>query len=96
VNVSVSSVEDLSVIENWSLFPNPTSGIARIRWNEATREVSRLEVTDSGGRLVYTVNIPTGSDQIEFDLSAYPSGVFNIRVISNAGVFTKKLVKTRI
>lgn len=96
VNVSVSSVEDLSVIENWSLFPNPTSGIARIRWNEATREVSRLEVTDSGGRLVYTVNIPTGSDQIEFDLAAYPSGVFNIRVISNAGVFTKKLVKTRI
>ncbi len=96
VNVSVSSVEDLSVIENWSLFPNPTSGIARIRWNEATREVSRLEVTDSGGRLVYTVNIPTGSDQIEFDLSAYPSGVFNIRVISEAGVFTKKLVKTRI
>jgi hypothetical protein len=53
-------------------------------------------VTDSGGRLVYTVNIPTGSDQIEFDLSAYPSGVFNIRVISEAGVFTKKLVKTRI
>ncbi len=96
VNVSVSSVEDLSVIENWSLFPNPTSGIARIRWNEATREVSRLEVTDSGGRLVYTVNIPTGSDQIEFDLAAYPSGVFNIRVISEAGVFTKKLVKTRI
>ncbi|MFM8488651.1 MAG: T9SS type A sorting domain-containing protein, partial [Bacteroidota bacterium] len=96
VNVIISSTDDLSDIENWSLSPNPTSGSAIIRWSEATRSESRLEVTDASGRLIYSQKIPAGSEQAEFDLAEYPSGIFNVRIISGTGVFAKKLVKTRI
>jgi len=96
VNVIISSTDDLSDIENWSLSPNPTSGSAIIRWSEATRSESRLEVTDASGRLIYSQKIPAGFEQAEFDLAEYPSGIFNVRIISGTGVFTKKLVKTRI
>jgi hypothetical protein len=95
VNVIISDTEDPSSTENWSLSPNPTSGFAVVRWNEATREESRLEVTDMGGRAIFSQKIPAGSDQMEFDLSDYPSGVYNVRVISGTGVFAKKLVRSR-
>jgi len=95
VNVIISDTEDPSRPENWSLSPNPTSGFAVVRWSEATREESRLEVTDMGGRMIYSQKIPAGSDQMAFDLSDYPSGIYNVRVISGAGVFAKKLVRSR-
>lgn len=96
VNVIISSTDDLLDTQSWSLSPNPTSGAAIIRWSEAIRSESRLEVTDSNGRLIYSQKIPAGSEQAEFDLAEYPSGVYNVRIISGTGVFTKKLVKTRI
>ncbi len=96
VSVIISSTDDLPDTESWLLSPNPTSGAAVIRWSEATRAESRLEVTDASGRLIYSQKIPAGSDQTEFDLSGYPSGVFNVRIISGTGVISKKLVKARI
>lgn len=70
-----------------TIAPNPTTGFAVITL--PNNEVSTVYVFDQVGKLVTTLK---GTEQVNMDLSAYPNGVYFIRVNNGGYVSKHKLI----
>jgi hypothetical protein len=78
-----ASIEDVSNVAV-RLFPNPTSNILNI----AAEGVKEVSVMDINGRTVMTEQNATS-----IDMSELANGVYFVRVITNEGIATQKIVK---
>ena len=77
-----------------TLFPNPTTGELRVESGEL--RVETIVVFDMLGRKVMTVTesqIANRKSQITFDISNVPAGVYFVRIQTENGVVTRKVVK---
>ena len=89
-NVNVNPVGIAGAnLNNLKVWPNPSSGIFEISGLIAG---SRLEVTDLSGRVLHADQINLGTKTL-LDLSDDRSGIYLLRVVSNAGTTTKRIVK---
>lgn len=68
-----------------NIYPNPTTGIVRIEGEK----VSSVEICDPFGRILLNGNKTT------FDLGNYPDGLYFIKVITDKGHLTGKLLKKK-
>ena len=87
-----------------SIYPNPTTGELRIRNYElgitnyeTTLGVSQLgiegvEIYDIVGKKQSTVNCQLSTDS-SIDISHLPAGIYFVRITTEKGVFSKKVVK---
>ena len=72
---------------DFSLFPNPSSNNAVIN---CIKTIHRLELTDITGKVLFKdFNIV---NPYTIDLTTYPSNIYFLRVFTESGVVTKKLV----
>ena len=94
-NYSYSTVVSVGIYSNtlWSLFPNPS------RYNtdlSIRQNIGRLElvVTDLSGRICYrfSTNSALSGQIISIPASNYSSGVYLVKIISDKGNSTEKLV----
>ncbi|MCL2511351.1 MAG: T9SS type A sorting domain-containing protein [Bacteroidales bacterium] len=105
-NVSVIQAPDVSVGElhnnSIKISPNPTSGEIQVTIAGQARnelQVTSIEVYDVMGRMVTPLNPPEGGRLPSFggvgggNLSPLPSGVYFIRIQTENGVITRKVVK---
>jgi Secretion system C-terminal sorting domain/Bacterial Ig-like domain len=74
-----------------SVFPNPTTGTFTINNLKASERPLSVEIIDITGKVVNSQPV-TQNSQLEFDLSAYPKGIYIIRINSEDKVFTSKLI----
>jgi len=89
------STDDLQRIENaFSVFPNPTEGVAQLSFSNELGN-ARYEVYDISGKLVKSENIGIASRASvhEIDMRNLNSGVYLIKVISDESFSIKKIVK---
>lgn len=90
IDPDVSLTEESSV--NFSVYPNPTSGLTQIEFNEGGEYT--IEVLDLAGNLVRTSNeVVNSNETIKMDLSDLPKGVYLVNV---AGESTDKTVKLTV
>jgi hypothetical protein len=82
-----SSIPQLALKNNLSIFPNPTSGMFELK-NGETYET--LEVYDLSGRLMKKFD---AKNTKQFDVSNLPNGVYQVAIWSKGAVATSKLVK---
>jgi hypothetical protein len=62
--------------DQFALYPNPTTGMINIRWNQPANNVS-FNITDVTGREVYKTNITSaGQGDTKIDLSDISSGIY--------------------
>ena len=104
--IKVSEYEDPNNVENInddkiiSLYPNPTKGTIRI---ESDKTIERIEVLDINGRVVkqiqinyvegYAVATATPRNDVQtIDLSNEAKGIYFVKLISESGVSTQKVV----
>ena len=71
------------------VFPNPTHGLVRIQ--SAGKPVVEVQVFDLFGKMLFRQSV--GKDDFSFDLSNYSSGTYLLRIISDKGVETVKVVR---
>lgn len=69
------------------VFPNPSNGIFNIEGNGSRK----VEVLDACGQIVFSKE--TEDDCVQIDLSAKANGLYLLRVVSNNGVTTNRLIK---
>jgi len=76
------------------LFPNPTDGKVTVQLNGLTDGEAQLTVLDRLGRVVLAQKIEEGTEQLELDFSKkeFAAGDYFVRVISNSGILTGKLM----
>ncbi len=84
-----SSVNDISIAESISVFPNPTAGSFSIR---SSSEYQSISIYNSLGELVYENKKPSKNQEI--DLDKQHTGVYFCRVKFEGGEKILKIVKT--
>lgn len=83
-NAEASAEGDAS----FAVYPNPTSGVINIALPQAT--ASEVMIFNISGKLIYNAEAQT---EVEVDLSAYPAGVYFLKVENGSKNFTEKLIK---
>ncbi len=78
-----------------TLYPNPTSGAAWIRLDEALPAEAQLRIWDAGGRLLQHRLIAAGSDQIALENSNLGAGVYFVELYTENRCLRGRLVVMR-
>jgi hypothetical protein len=74
---------------NVVVYPNPTNGLVQIQNSECI--MHNVEVYDAYGKLLNVVNVNANAATI--DLSDYAEGIYFVKVATDRGVVTKRVVK---
>ena len=77
------------VESNVTVAPNPTTGVVRV--SSSKFQVSGVDVYDVYGKLLNTMAVNDGT--VEVDLGQYAAGVYFLRISTESGVVTKRVVK---
>lgn len=75
----------------FSIYPNPTSGIISISFEEITE--MNIQVFDLTGKIVHSVNEKPLSTSIDLDISSFSKGIYFIKIDSGGNSVTKRIIK---
>jgi hypothetical protein len=78
-----TGINDPVLAKNYNVFPNPTTGLVQISGDQ----IRGIQVLDHTGKLIDHANSSS------IDLSEQPNGIYYIRIETDKGVVTKKIVK---
>ena len=84
-----TGINDYALDNSVTVFPNPTTGVVQIKNGEWRME--NVEVYDAYGKLLYEMNV--NDHTANLDLSGYAKGTYFVRVTTEKGVVTKRVVK---
>ncbi|MFT4802511.1 MAG: hypothetical protein ACI93N_002290 [Flavobacteriaceae bacterium] len=88
-NNEVLSVENDFIVSGFSMFPNPTSDFLNIKIQEG--EIEQILLYNLNGKKVLSKKI--NKQQSIIDIQNLIRGIYVIKIISNNGILTKKLLK---
>jgi hypothetical protein len=88
--VDLQNNNDVSV----SIVPNPSNGIFEFKVSGLQNGLVQVNVVDSKGESVYKAELdsPSGSANQSIDLSAYPKGVYLLKIKSEGFYKVRKIV----
>ena len=93
-------VKELKELEGVVLFPNPTSGVLNLiqeRIENGEWRIENVEVFDVYGRKpISDIRYPTSEiekSEIKINISHLPAGIYFLRLTTEKGIVTKKVVK---
>ena len=72
-----------------TVFPNPTTGMIQIQNSES--RIQDVEVYDAYGKLLNVVSVNDNATAL--DLSGYAAGTYFVKIMTENGVVTKRVVK---
>jgi hypothetical protein len=93
-----SGVYDLDAKFGFSVYPNPSNGLAQINYSLVEAGRTTLEVTNTLGQKVVSEDFgvqTSGSNRANLDLSSENAGVYFVTLTSNNNVITKKVTVTK-
>ncbi|HYJ63762.1 MAG TPA: T9SS type A sorting domain-containing protein, partial [Parafilimonas sp.] len=95
-NYQYSSIQRISlgdIVKRWNLYPNPAKNVAALHalnnYNKAT-----ISISDLRGRIIYStvINNITVNQQISIPIQQLSKGVYVIKIVTEQGTDTQKLV----
>ena len=81
-------IDDYTLDNTVSLYPNPTNGKVYV---ESSDNMENVEVYDAYGKLLGTETV--NSNVANVDLTGYAKGTYFVRVTTEKGIVTKRVVK---
>jgi len=91
---NLSSIDNNSIANNISIYPNPTNDIANITFSTTERSNAQLNITNVIGEVVYSNNIGMLSEGQHFmpiTTSGISEGIYFVNLIINDKVITNKI-----
>ena len=76
----------------WNIYPNPTTSIINIQSINYQTDNLTIQIQDIAGRTLFTQQTDP-SDNIQIDLSQFPSGLYLVKLSSEQNIYTYKIVK---
>ncbi|MES2514472.1 MAG: T9SS type A sorting domain-containing protein [Bacteroidota bacterium] len=100
-NTAINTIETItgiqsqnSSIDQWLVYPNPSSGILNMINNSITADTKlRIEVINSFGQIVYEENAI--ANQKTLDISKLSNGVYFVKIISDKQSSIKRVVLSK-
>lgn len=87
--VYVATLNSINSEENFSIYPNPSTGKVKIEFPQVV-ENSNILVYNSTGQLIYKQEV--FNTTIELDFNDYPKGTYLVKLVNNKHVFTNNLI----
>lgn len=84
-------VEQVGTVSQFSVYPNPTTGIVNIS-NDSNVILQSVNVTDLNGRTVKSLKLD-GSSEAQINISDLSAGVYMMNITSEQGSVIKKIIK---
>lgn len=86
------SIRELNDGSKLNVFPNPTNDVINISFNGIQSET--IQLTDILGEIIYSETFK-GKSNISFSLTAYPSGIYFLKLINpiEQKIISRKIVK---
>ncbi len=77
------------------IFPNPTSDIVNVSLKTDSQELGQIEIYNTIGELMYSnsLNLKLGDNSFQFDVSAFASGVYSVRITVDDLKVLNQLIK---
>ncbi len=89
----VSSITQRKLEQDISLFPNPTTGILTMAFDDMEARYASISVLDLTGRLVVKhANADVSSGMYVLDVSGIADGVYFVRIMIDSHIVAKRLV----
>ena len=85
----IENIQSLDITANFSIYPNPVKDILHVVRSKDDNAI--IEIYNSTGTLVQSFEIE--SKDVEINVSAFNSGIYLIRLISEHGSFVLRVVK---
>ncbi len=93
-NIATVGIADFSNSSSITVYPNPSKGAFTLNLSNLKSENIEINIFDQLGRVVFTQDL-SDNDQIgnySIDLTGETKGVYFLRVSSDKGIITRKLV----
>lgn len=82
------SINDVNASNNFEVYPNPAHETVTV---STTMNAQKVEVLNYLGQVIYTSSV--SSNNFTLNVANYADGVYFIRLTSNEGIATQKLIK---
>lgn len=92
VNVNPSLSVTNNNLNEFSIFPNPTSGLVTITGLTQTQKLN-ISLIDITGRVVLTKNSSNNQNRLDIDISSFSSGTYFLQIESDSNTTVKKIIK---
>jgi hypothetical protein len=86
--------EQFNQLQDVSVYPNPAQDYFNLAISSTSTGMAQLILVDSNGRAVLNkeVNLSSGDNTFNLDISNFKRGVYYLRVITDSGVINKKII----
>jgi len=92
LNCDVSSVANTNDLERYaSIIPNPTEGLFTVKIDNVTTEVE-VRVSTIAGSFLLSQKMNPAAASLEFDMSAYPAGIYLLHLKTEGESTVKRIV----
>ena len=98
VDLAITSVEDPLAGSYLKVYPNPASNQAMLKASFSSNVQGTVQLMNSYGQVVATVqegNFHAGDNMIQIDLSEYANGIYFVKVDTDKGALTQKVIVSR-
>ena len=91
VDTCATSVDEL-LFTNISVYPNPSTGIFTLKWDNTTNKNSTLKVMNSVGEVVYSEILMIGENEKQINISKFSKGIYLLEIETKNRIINKKLI----
>lgn len=92
---AITSIGNTLQLAQFNAYPNPTSNVVTLSFENKQNEVMLIDIYDVAGKLIKTLatNISAGANNIEINLSNVEIGYYFVSLQTTEGVYTTKILK---
>ena len=90
---AIAGINDFESDFDLNIYPNPTSGRIIIDMHEQVSGDHSIEVINTLGEVVMSIENGVSNNRLELDLTAQPSGVYLIKIAGEQGVSVSRIIK---
>jgi len=87
-----TSLNEAGQFYEFQIYPNPNSGIFVLEIELQAKTNLLIQLTNITGQITYSESVNASSYKKDIDLSGYAKGVYALKVVSDVGVVTRKVV----
>jgi PKD repeat protein len=93
IAIVTTGIETLANLNDFSIYPNPTSGLISISFNSINSNTT-IEIINELGQTLYSVLIRDCKElcTINYDFKSFSNGIYFVKVISNNNIECRKII----
>ena len=91
--ITVEKINSTSNVNlyNSKLYPNPATNQVILEFFNSSKEGLRIDFIDALGKTLISRKLKTSENKTPFEISAFPAGVYNVKLTGKSGIEVKQL-----